>query len=380
MTHISSVTIRNIAVMVLTVCITAQGQRNFQVQIEQKLSVDAAPSISTNDVPVKAGEMFSFTVKIDPAPNFNGGNLIFVISGPSGGGPSYGVQSSIGLVPGQREYNARILIPADAKAGTWTVTISGISTGAEMHAFSGIKPRTFEVLAKPDLILPTRGEILVNPSQQQVLRMAARRVEAQIQNLKAAVVAYEESKQHGQIPVVLRENVDVAINGLKKTESEFKGKQTNPDQAAMADVFFADLRLNYARVLEELNLSQRGEVRSARVVDAQYPEPSVGDYSVLAQATLRAFDVNELAYNVVADSGSLVFDLKVISDPAGAVVSYYRRGDLPKRCPDPTTATIPSLIYAIWYVLVEKAGYKSETREYDPYHSSDHVVEIRLTR
>lgn len=366
----------SMTVAMWTVCISAQDQKQFQIPIEQKLSVDVTPSISTNDVPVKAGEMFAFTVKVDKAPNFNGGNLIFVISGPSGGGPSYGVRSSIGLIPGQKEYNAKILIPADARGGTWTLTISGISSGTEIHAFSGIKPKTFEVIANSDLILPTRGEIVVNPSQQQVLRMAARRLQAQIQNLKVAVSEYERAKQHGQIPAVLRENVNAALEALNKTQAEFKSQQTSPEQGQMADVFFGDLRLNYSEVVKDLD--QRTAMRSPHLVSVKMPEPSMR-YSLVAQAVLRAFDVNELAYNVVADNGSLAFNLKVISEPTGAAVSYYRRGDPPKRYPEPTTATISSLSYAIWYVLVEKPGYKSETIEFDPYHSSDLVVDVRLT-
>ena len=360
-----------------TVCMSAQDQKHFQIPIEQKLSVDVTPSISTNDVPVKAGEMFAFTVKVDKAPNFNGGNLIFVISGPSGGGSSYGVQSSIGLIPGQKEYNAKILIPADARGGTWTLTISGISAGTETHAFSGIKPRTFEVIRKySDLILPTRGEIVVNPSQQQVLRMAARRLQAQIQNLKVAVSEYENKKQHGQIPAVLRENVNAALEALNKTQAEFKSQQTSPQQAEMADVFFGDLRLNYSEVIKDLD--QRSVMRSPHIVSVKMPEPSTR-YSLVAQAVLRAFDVNELAYNVVADNGSLAFNLKVMSEPTGAAVSYYRRGDSPKRYPEPNYCNHFVLVLCNLVRACGEAGYKSETIEFDPYHSSDLVVNVRLT-
>ena len=66
-------------------------------------------------------------------------------------------------------------------------------------------------------------------------------------------------------------------------------------------------------------------MRSPHLVSVKMPEPSMR-YSLVAQAVLRAFDVNELAYNVVADNGSLAFNLKVISEPTGAAVSDYRRG------------------------------------------------------
>jgi hypothetical protein len=86
-----------------------------------------------------------------------------------------------------------------------------------------------------------------------------------------------------------------------------------------------------------------------------------------------------LAYNVVVDTGSLTFDLKIMSNPSGALVSYYRRGDPPHPYADPTTAVIPSLPYATWYVRVEKQGYKPVVREHDPFHATDHVLIVELT-
>ena len=364
--------LRFISLSVVFLCFGLGGEA--QQQATATLTIEIKPSVTVNAVPVKAGELFSFAVTVDRAPNFNGAQLQYVISSP--GAPTrVTIQSAIELVPGKRDYTAEVRIPADAKGGMWTLSFPAVYSGSEWHEFSGIEAKTFEVIPNSSLVLPTRGEVVVSPSQQQVLRMASRRLQAQIQNLKVAVSEYERAKQHGQIPAVLRENVNAALEALNKTQAEFKSQQTSPEQAAMADIFFGDLRLNYSEVIKDLD--QPTAMRSPHIVSVKMPEPSTR-YSLVAQAVLRAFDVNELAYNVVADNGSLAFNLKVMSEPTGAAVSYYRRGDSPKRYPEPTTATISSLPYAIWYVLVEKLGYKSETIEFDPYHSSDQVINVRL--
>lgn len=221
--------------------------------------------------------------------------------------------------------------------------------------------------------------IAINPSQQQLLRKAATTLQLRVQALKAAIASYEQANQQGEIPEILRENVRESLTALQATEGDFTRLATAQGQADQARVFFGDLRLNYSEALGILEHAAAMRM-PAQFLLAAYPPPKHSSYTAVTQATLRAFDLNELAYNVVADGGSLTFSLKVTSTPSGAAVSYYRRGDAPQRFADPTTAIIPSLTFAIWYVKLEKDGYRSETVEYDPFHSSDHVVFVELKR
>jgi hypothetical protein len=101
-------------------------------------------------------------------------------------------------------------------------------------------------------------------------------------------------------------------------------------------------------------------------------------YPILAQAVLRALEQNELAYKIVADTGTLVFDLDVASNPAGATVSYRRRGDRYHLNPSPTNTVVRGLPYAIWTVRFQKSGYREEEREHDPFRDPDHVVYVEL--
>jgi hypothetical protein len=103
-------------------------------------------------------------------------------------------------------------------------------------------------------------------------------------------------------------------------------------------------------------------------------------YPVLAQAVFRAFEQNELAYKIVSDSGTLVFDLDVSSSPTGATVSYRRRGDHYRQNVNPTNTVIKELPYAIWQVRFQKQGYREEEREHDPFRDPNHFVHVELQR
>jgi hypothetical protein len=180
----------------------------------------------------------------------------------------------------------------------------------------------------------------------------------------------------------LRTNIDEALKALDQTEAEFESRATAKDQSNLAKTFFSDLRLDYETVDMDMGRHSASWNEGGQLLTAAFPAKAKSDsvYPILAQAALRAFEGNELAYNIVAEAGSLTFDLKVASNPSGAVVSYHRRGDPPHQCPDPTTTMIPSLPYAIWFVRVEKQGYKAQEREHDAIRSTDHVVNVELSR
>jgi hypothetical protein len=110
---------------------------------------------------------------------------------------------------------------------------------------------------------------------------------------------------------------------------------------------------------------------------AQTKKPEVG-YTIVVQAALRPFEQNELAYKIVADTESLVFDLNVTSTPAGAAVCYHRRGDPCRPNPDATNTVTKSLPYALWLVQFQKAGYNTEEREHDPFRDPNHVINVEL--
>ena len=358
----------------------ALPQQHEQAAPQENLTIQTGVSVQVvkiTDVPVKAGENFNFSFLLDKAPTFSGGAILYTISPP---GDKPGIQTGAVLIPGERECKGSYRIPDTAPGGTWTLSAIGLSDGFTIRPFKAT-PQTFKVIANQGLVFPTSADIVVNPSQQQLLRLEARRLQHRIEDLKAAIVAYQQANQQGRITQVLRTNVEEAVKALDLTEAEFERRATAKDQSDLAKSFFGDLRLNYGTVVLDLDRHSASWNEQVQLLSVALSAEAKSDnlYPILAQAALRAFEGNELAYNIVAETGFLTFDLKVTSNPSGAVVSYRKRGDPFHQCPDPTTTIIPSLPLAIWYIRVEKPGYKAQEREHDAINSTDHVVNVELS-
>jgi hypothetical protein len=75
-------------------------------------STVCAQESATVDVPnvVKAGELLRFTISLNRAPNFDGGSVMFMISGPG-----VGIQTSAAVISGQTQTAVVIRIPESAR-------------------------------------------------------------------------------------------------------------------------------------------------------------------------------------------------------------------------------------------------------------------------
>lgn len=332
----------------------------------------------SGDELVKAGEEFNFTITLDRAPNFSGGAVEVDFTDPDNRA------SGIGIVvkSGQSAAHATFHIPASAVGGKWHVKATGFFDGYKVVPFKQAAELTFQVIPTPGLIYPTSAQVTVNPSQQQFLRKQALRLQNQLQTLKAAIVA-EHSE--GRIQTVLRAGVLEAIKSLDSTEIQFRQLETGNPQPEAAKVFFDDLRVSYQGMLNQLNKHQLrsqsfGAIVAASTNSSSRTNQIGGDYPIVAKATFRTFEQNELAYNAVADAQSLIFDLSVTSNPSGAVVSYHRRGDPYRQNPDPTNTVITALPYAVWTIQFQKSGYKTIEREHDPFTAPNHVINVELEK
>jgi hypothetical protein len=103
-------------------------------------------------------------------------------------------------------------------------------------------------------------------------------------------------------------------------------------------------------------------------------------YPLTAQAVFRVFEVNELAYSLVADTQTLAFDLEVNSNPEGAANSYRRRGDPYKQHPNPTNSTIKSLPYAEWFIRFQKQGYHDQEIDFSAFVEPNRIVIANLQK
>jgi hypothetical protein len=234
---------------------------------------------------------------------------------------------------------------------------------------------SFRVIPASDVRYPTSAEVTINPSQAQLLRIEATKLQRQVQDLKALLSSPRRRDTTG----ILGRAVQDALEALSSTEESFRSSATGgATDVPAAKVFFDDLRISYQDAASTVR--QSASLPNGQLLRVSQNRVGRDNYPPAAYAVLRSFEQNELAYTVVADTQSLVFNLEVQSVPAGATVCYYRRNDPCHLHPKQTNSTIPSLPYAIWIVHFEKAGYTAEDREHDPFREPNHVVIVELKK
>jgi hypothetical protein len=128
---------------------------------------------------VKAGEIVNLIVTLDKPPNFEGGDIQVTVKGPG-----ITISYAVAAKPGQRVYRAPFQVPPAAPPGTWSISRIGFSGGGPPLdlAFRGL---SFTVIPQPGLIFPSAAEVSINPSQIQLLRREAGRLQWRVQSLKA---------------------------------------------------------------------------------------------------------------------------------------------------------------------------------------------------
>lgn len=325
---------------------------------------------------VKAGEDVEFVLTLDKAINFEGANVQVLIVGPDASF-SYG----IGVQPGVKVYHFRFRVPPAATGGTWAVDKLTFNSGAGKGSELPFKRYTFEVIPNTGLTYPTSADIGVNPSQIQLLRTEAVKLQTRIRELKATLV--EKSSDHELISVLSR-NIEESLAALQATATRFQNLSTDRQQSSASQVFFGDLRTSYKEAADKLHQlaefrQDRGALRFVNF-EQQTRVPGQGDYPLISQGVLRVLEQNEVAYTIVADAQSLMFDLALSSTPQGASTALRRRGDSFENSGQLTDCTIKALPYAIWIVRFEKHGYRPEEREHDPFREPNHVVNIALKK
>jgi hypothetical protein len=297
--------------------------------------------------PVKAGETADIQVHLDKAPNFERGEIQVSVTGPDNSRAT--LTSKLKTSPGVSDYHISVSVPASVPGGTWTVSKVIFWTGAqEIPIASNIR---FEVLANPNIVLPTSGQVTLILSQAQLLRAEAAKLRFRLEVLKSNLALHPRTLAAETVAETLRKNIDQELGFLAETEARFVALEPPPKQVdGAASVFFDDLRVRYEESKSQLKeraakLEASSSFRWTLLAMRQGPAEQ-SRYPVLAQAVFRAFEQNEVAYVTVANAGALTFDLDVSSIPEGATISYRRRGDSYRQHPDQTNSVIRALPYA----------------------------------
>lgn len=334
---------------------------------------------------VKAGEVVDLEISVDTAPNFDGGGIMVWVAN---------VQSSCDLPRGQKVCHYKFRVPVDAPSGMYYVDKLAFWTGSRQIDLP-FKKMGFQVVANSGLIFPTSAEVKVRASQIQLLRGEATRLETRVQMLKASFADQQEPLGRAALRT-LRNRVEEEVASLKVTESKFQ-QLGDESQADTAGVFFDDLRTGYTEVLSGLSGEEKRSRTGASLTAAAWvPRTQTGQdkgpafpanqrknprYALTAVAAFQPFELNRLAYELVAATEALTFDLEVNSNPEGSSISYGRRGDTAyKQHQSPTNSTIKSLPYAIWTVRFQKQGFRDKDVEFNPFVERYPVIMANLEK
>lgn len=327
----------------------------------------------------RAGETVTFRITLDKAPNFEGGSVMYWVGCSSG----FSIQSSAEVTKGSNAATFSFKLPADVNSGICRVDQLKFYSGSRMYDLHS-PVVSFRVLGSSGLVIPSSAEIAISPTQTQLLRREATHLQLQIQQLKAELSKTPSGLAGADI---LRESIRKQLSSLQETAQKFRELSASEKTNDASDIFFSDLRTSYDEVLSALNHPQtaRSQFRPT-LVGAAFDtgdgtgRPADAKYSLAALAVFRAFEQNELAYTLVADTGSLTFDLAVSSSPEGAAVSYKRRGDPHETPASPTNSVIKAIPYAIWIVRFQKPGFRDQEIEHDPFREPNHVVTVVLIK
>jgi hypothetical protein len=345
----------------------------FVLALGQRFAAGQTSATLDCDYTVKAGEPLNIRVGLDQAPSVEGIPLFVYIEGPGGAQLS----GAVSLRPGRETYEVPIEIPPTTVGGTWRVILLRLNPRGRTNTDLVFKKCEFPITAIPGLVLPTKADVAISASQSQLLRREAIRVQVRIQQVKSEISEYEFANHKGALTPLLRQALIDSESALQATQEEFLKLAVGGDQKPNAEAFFGDLSKTYHDAISHLGRLATATTKGGRFVRVSDEKKTAEPLAALA---LRPMEQNELAYKVVADEGSLVFDLEVDSTPEGATVSYHRKGDSPRANSDPTRSTIRSLPYAIWIVHFEKPGFRTEDREHDPFREPNHVVHVDLQK
>jgi hypothetical protein len=98
-----------------------------------------------------------------------------------------------------------------------------------------------------------------------------------------------------------------------------------------------------------------------------------------SDAVLKGILDNKVAYELAASSGTMTRDLEVLSEPEGATVSYWQRGDAePKVLDHETNSQIQNMYRAFYFIQFQKQGYQPIKREFNGNTSTSTYIMVKL--
>jgi hypothetical protein len=345
---------------------------------------------------VRAGQRLTFKVTLDQYPKDpTKGCVVLTLSGilrqagPSGQPDPRGFGVSVNAVeikPDKLSYELSGSFDPDLPTGQWLGEVFVYAQGAPpMYRMPCRSPRlegdvrfTFTVEPALGLVTPTSVAVTVNPSQIQLLIAEADRLKAKALHLRQQL----SSENMAANQVLLQSNLKEALADLDRTEASYKEKGLDTSSAQAVNIFFDDIRISYGDALTAL-AKNMAQVRQAgprlELVNAAMAGSSPR-LNRASAAVLSSIMHNAKAYDVVASSKSMTFNLDVYSEPKGATISYRLRGGEYHPLDHETDWRIENLTRAVYLIRLQKPGYEDKEVPFDAIDSTSTSIDVRLER
>lgn len=368
--------------------VSIQDDVTFEVHAPTIILHVQAPASAT------AGQPFAFKVFVDryPKNTYCIPELWVNLSqrSPSGrpgpNDPHVGVPS-LPLTPEKLSYEISVPLASDLPEGPWQGELRPINYARYISHEGSCRPLDiegddrFEFNVEPaaDLVTPTSVAVTVNPSQIQLLRAEASALRAKAKALKQKLSPGDPAANQ----VLLQNSLQEAIADLDRTEEAYKKQGWDQSSARAVSVFFGDIRFDYEEKLKALasqsaRSSQTGPWLEPVSAVLGGPSPRLNPAS---QVVLASILHNARAYDVVASSSSMTFNLEVFSEPQGAAVSYRLRGGESHALDHETDWRIENLPRAVYLITFRKEGYEpKEDVPFDAINSTSPSIVVRLER
>jgi hypothetical protein len=339
---------------------------------------------------VQAGQQYSFTVTLDEYPRdiYKDCRLTLGASlkqaSPRGQSIDLAGQE---LGPNQLSYAFSYPLEPDIPRGPWHIelvdqaeNLVSPGLGCRHPQLKGDVPHSFEIVPATGLVTPTSVAVTVNPSQVQLLLEKADLLKAKAQHLRLQLSSGDVAANQDLMRKSLQTSLQEAMTELDATEKNYKEKGMEASFTPAVNAFFDDIRFSYSEALKTLTenfpkVSQTGPRLAG--VNAFVGERSrrSGRASDLVFGSIQH---NVDAYEIVASSKYLTFDLEVYSDPRGATISYKLRGDEYKTVEHETDWIIRNIPRAVYFVRLQMQGCKDEERRFDAITDPGTSIHVAL--
>jgi hypothetical protein len=341
---------------------------------------------------VVAGQRFVFTATLDEYPNdlYKDCAIRLSVQLKSDALGRWGIADPgcVILKPGQLSYEIPYSFKSDYPGSVWQVELHhgagpvnpDVHFGCRYPRMEGDTHATFILEPNKELVTPTSVEVTVNPSQVKLLLVEADHLKAKAQDLRQRLSSADTATKQ----VLLQTSVQEAKNDLDRTEKIYKeqGGEPSSELAKDINIFFQDIRTDYADALKEPVKQSAQNIRGEaqfELVRASLREPNP-PLDPVSEAVVGSVLHNAAAYEVVASTRDIRFNLDVYSDPQGATISWKLRGDQYKPVDHDTDWRIENLPIAVYYIRLQKNGYADKETRFDAISNSGSSIHVHLER